>query len=135
MEQIIYITYCCKSKAKIQENYRISPAELYTSFRIHTFINFCNFHNYSWAIFSDKYGLVFKEDKIGWYDKPPDNVTSLEYNNLLSSTMNRLQIYDTVFFYYCDESFHPLYRRLARDIGMYKKIKLLTDLEEIDATD
>lgn len=134
MEQIIYITYCCKTKASIPENYKTSPAELYMSCRIRTFINYCNAHNYCWAIFSDKYGLVFKDEKINWYDKAPDKVTLFEYNGLLTSTIDRLQNFDKVFFYYHNESFHPLYRRLVEDLKMYKKIILTTNLEKFDAT-
>lgn len=133
MKQRIYITYCCKSKKRISKNSKVAPDELYTSSRIKSFIDFCNKHKFSWAIFSDEYGLVFKNDTIGWYDKAPDEVTEIEYNNLLSSTICRLQNYETVFFYYCEESFHPLYRRLFKDIKEHINIFLFDNLEEMYA--
>ena len=133
MKRIIFITYCCKTKTRPLEGCKVTPAQLYTSSRIHTFIDYCDARNYCWAIFSDKYGLVFKTDKIGWYDKAPDEVTPLEYNDLLLSTIHRLHSFDTVLFYYSDESFHPLYQHLIDDLKGYKTVKLFCSLGEIDA--
>lgn len=133
MKRIIFITYCCKTKARLPEDYKVSPAKLYMSSRIHTFIDYCDTRDYCWAIFSDKYGLVFKTDKIGWYDKAPDRVTPLEYNDLLLSTIHRLHSFDAVFFYYCDESFHPLYKHLVDDLKGYKEVKLFSSWGELDA--
>ena len=118
MKRNIFITYCCKDKKRISVNYKVTPAELYSSSRVQKFINFCNSNNYCWAIFSDKYGLVFGNEKISWYNKSPDMVTSVEYNRLLNEVIIKLQDYEIIYFYYSDNSFQSLYKHLAEHLAM-----------------
>ena len=129
MNKILYITYCCKNKAELAENIEVYPEDLYLSSRIHSFIDMCEKHNYNWAIFSDKYGLVYKNEKIKWYDKSPATVTPAEYYCLLNMTITRLAEFECVYFFYQDHSFHPLYKQLVNDIKKYKRIKTFNILE------
>lgn len=130
MNKKIYITYCCKNKAHISKEREVLPAELYLSSRIKNFINFCDTNNYFWAIFSDLYGLVYKNEKIKWYNKPPDSVSKLEYAYLLNLTIQKLENYDEVVFYYEEKSFHSLYKQMLYDIKPYIHVSIVDSLEE-----
>lgn len=125
----LYITYCSKEKYDVLYNQLVTPAELYSSLRVQTFIEFCNRKNLQWAIFSDLYGLIFSFEKIQWYDKSPDSISNTEYEQLLKLTIKKLVSYKHIVFYYAPESLHPLYKRLISDLKKYKKIVLLERLE------
>lgn len=131
MKQAVYVTYCCKEKTYISEDFEALPSDLYISPRIQKFIDFCDKHNYCWAIFSDMYGLIFSHEKLKWYDKSPDNVTLAEYTNLLNLTLQKLKDFETVYFYYRQESFHSLYKRLVEDVKTHKEVIMLTSLEAV----
>lgn len=126
----VYITYCSKMKSKYENSTILFfPSELYISPRVQEFINYCTQHNYTWAIFSDYYGLVFANEKVNWYDKSPDCVTNQEYKHLLFITLKKLTGYDKVFFYYKPDSYHSLYSNLVNDLKKTKNIILLDRLE------
>ena len=108
------------------------PSELYISPRIQEFIKFCKLYNLAWAVFSDYYGLVFENEKIKWYDKSPDYVTSEEYQRLLDITLIKLTDYDEVVFYYKLDTYHIIYRNLVNDLKKFKNIVLLDRLEMLD---
>lgn len=129
MSKFLLITYCCKEKAIIAPNLKVVPSKLYISRRIRKFISFCDESYYSWAIFSDLYGLVFKNDQISWYDKSPNAVSNNEYQILLRLTLEKIKDYDYIFFYYDEKTFHPLYRCLVNDIKENKKLFLINSLE------
>ncbi len=134
MNKHIYITYCSKQKIKnwCNKSTLFFPSELYTSHRIQEFIFFCEKRNYNWAIFSDLYGLVSKNDKIKWYDKSPDLVTKEEYDYLLNVTIKKLKDYSNIIFFYNAETFHSLYKQLVNDLKKYKYNIKLVDKLEID---
>ena len=67
------------------------------------------------AIFSDKYGVVFPEEGIEWYDKHPSTVSEEEFGLLLRGFIRRLSDYDEVRFYRNPSRFHPLYKRLVAE--------------------
>jgi len=108
------------------------PSELYNSPRVQKFIIYCKQYNYTWAIFSDCYGLVFSNEKIRWYDKSPDCVTNREYESLLYMTLKKLTDYDVIFFYYNLDTYHLLYENLINDLKRFKNIVLLDKLEASD---
>ena len=133
MSKQIYITYCSKRKAQNTDSTTMYlPPELYISPRIQEFIKFCKLYNLAWAVFSDYYGLVFENEKIKWYDKSPDYVTSEEYQRLLDITLIKLTDYDEVVFYYKLDTYHVLYRNLVNDLKKFKNIVLLDRLEMLD---
>lgn len=124
----LYFTYCSKSKKIYNIDKMVLPKELYISDRIQRFIEYCEEKNYEWAIFSDDYGLVLKDDKIKWYDKSPNSVSDDEYKKLLKDTLSKMDGYDDVIFYYDENTFHPLYQKLIDDLQKTKKIKLINML-------
>jgi len=68
----LYMTYCCR-----QKHFSIlpqTPEKLYISKRIKQFFDFVKANNLPFAVFSDKYGVVFSNEKIMWYDVPPGKV-------------------------------------------------------------
>lgn len=127
----IYITYCSKQKSgcKSEGSKLFLPSELYISSRVQSFIHYCKKHKYTWAIFSDYYGLVFENDKIEWYDKSPELVTSKEYDDLLANSLYKLREYSNIFFFYNIQTFHPIYKRFVKDLERSKKIILVDRLE------
>lgn len=131
MNDCLFITYCSKKKLDYSNcgAQLLLPSDLYISSRVQTFICFCKKHKYTWAIFSDYYGLVFENDKISWYDKSPNLVTDKEYYELLENTINQLKNHNKIFFYYNSETFHLLYRRLVNDLKKHKYVILLDRLE------
>lgn len=131
LEKNIYITYCSKQKSvyKTDGSKLLLPSELYISSRVQSFIHYCEKYKYEWAIFSDYYGIVFKNDKVEWYDKSPELVTSKEYNDLLKDSLYKLKKYNKVFFFYDVKTFHPVYKRLVKDLERSKKVILMDRLE------
>ena len=132
MNNNIYITYCSKQKCicKSDDSKLLAPSELYISSRVQNFIHFCKKQKYTWAIFSDYYGIVFENEKIKWYDKSPERVTEKDYDGLLENSLYKLKNYENVFFYYSIESFHPIYKRLVKDLKGSKNIMLIDRLED-----
>lgn len=119
----IYVTHCSRDKdPRIEKSgEKVSPERLYTSEGLQRFIRFCKMNRYDWAVFSDHYGVVFPEEKIAWYSKPPDQVSDIEFVALLESFINRLAAYRQIFFYHREGETHPLFRRivtLAKEKGL-----------------
>lgn len=130
MYRTIFCTYCSRRKnslAKITGT-KVSPRELYTSPRVLAFIDYCEFRHFEWAIFSDLYGVVFRDDKLQWYDKNPDDVSNKDFVELLEQTIQRLKPYKMIKFYYEESTFHPLYRKLIDDLSNNYQVELLNIL-------
>lgn len=110
----IYVTHCCARKDDSLENTgeKATPDRLYVSKPVQSFIQKCKNNKVDWAIFSDKYGIVFPWSKIEWYDKHPSKVSSKEFQLLLDDFIQQLSDYDEVWFYHNPKRFHPLYREL-----------------------
>ena len=88
----IYITHCSREKDRTLEasGEDATQEKLYTSPALQTFFLFCKAHGHNWAILSDRYGVVFADEPIRWYSKPPDTVTDEDFLELLRSFTTRL---------------------------------------------
>jgi len=113
----IYITHCSREKDPTLEasGETATPEKLYTSAALRTFIRFCKARGYAWAILSDKYGVVFPEEKINWYSKPPDTVTEVEFSALLRSFTTRLEGFDEILFQHRPGETHPVFKRIIQE--------------------
>ncbi len=62
----IYLTHCSREKdAKLEKSGgTATPDRLYTSPSLQRFIRYCKENGLDWAIFSDKYGVVFPPEAI-----------------------------------------------------------------------
>jgi len=114
----IYITHCSARKHDPLRNSgkKVTPDRLYTAKPLQRFVQRCKDKNVEWAIFSDKYGVVFPSERIEWYDKHPNTVTDEEFQWLVLNFTQRLSKYDEVWFYHNPGRFHPLYRRLVERV-------------------
>ena len=99
------------------------------------FMSLCKEQRVKWAIFSDKYGVWFPEEKHEWYEKDPDTVTPQEYNNLIEDFEQKLGGFKEIWFYHNPGRFHPLYERLLREVKVKGKITLFTHKSEIVRSD
>jgi len=129
----IYITHCSKKKDdSLKNNGEVTPDKLYMSACIQRFMNKCKERNVKkWAIFSDKYGVWFSNDKHKWYEKDPNKVTVQEFRILLDNFDRRLQKYDEICFYYNPGRFHLLYEILLQMTTLKYKVKRFTHIREI----
>ena len=129
----IYLTHCSKKKDDSLKGTgkKVTPDRLYTATPIQRFIKRCKEKGVEWAIFSDKYGVVFPDQKIEWYDKPPSKVTEQEFRRLLNDFDQKLAPYDEIWFYHNPGRFHPLYRRLLTETKLRDRIRLFTHLKDI----
>ena len=130
----IYITHCSAKKDDSFRgtNKKVIPDRLYTAAPLQRFVKKCKEKRVDWAIFSDKYGVVFPDDKIKWYNKHPSKVTSGEFKTLVNHFVQQLSRYDEIWFYHNPGRFHPLYKKLvdeARKRGL--NVKLFTHISEI----
>lgn len=134
MGKRIYVTYCSGKKdySLRGTGKRVTPDKLYTSERIQRFIKKCKEKGVEWAIFSDKYGIVFPDDEIAWYDKHPIKVKPEEFKFLVNNFIERLSGYDEIWFYYNPGRFHELYKRLIKEVkSRGLNVKLFSHLSEI----
>lgn len=129
----IYITHCsAKKDDSLKDTWEeVIPDKLYKSKKTMSFISKCRKKQVRWAIFSDLYGVWFPEEKHMWYEKAPDTVSELEFENLVKNIDKKLQDFDEIWFYYNPGRFHPLYRRLLKQTRLKYRIKLFTHIEEI----
>ena len=131
----IYITHCTKIKDDHykETNKEIAPETLYIGKKIQRFINNCRSKNVKWAIFSDYHGIWFPHEKHKWYEKPPDNVTNEEFEQLINSSKEKLKNYEVCFYgNHKSHYFHPLYRKLVDRLSKEGiNIKLISKFEEI----
>jgi len=127
------LTHCSKKKDDSLKgtDKKVTPDRLYTATPIQRFIKRCKEKGVEWAIFSDKYGVVFPDQKIEWYDKPPNKVTEQEFRRLLNDFDQKLAPYDEIWFYHNPGRFHPLYRRLLTETKLRDRIRLFTHLKDI----
>jgi len=127
----IYITHCSREKdpALQRSGEEVIPERLYTSESLLRFIRYCKENKYQWAIFSDQYGVVFPEEKISWYSKPPAEVSEAEFTVLLANFTGRLSAYDTIYFHHREAETHPLFGRIVA-MGREKGLNILELSEE-----
>jgi hypothetical protein len=91
----------------------------------------CKDKDVNWAIFSDKYGVWFKNVKNKWYEKEPDTVTREEFKKHLGDFNRKLADFDEIWFYYNPGRFHRLYRNLLAKTELKTKVRKFTHLDEI----
>lgn len=130
----IYITHCSakKDNSLCGTIKTITPDKLYTATPLQRFIKRCKDKKVEWAIFSDKFGVIFPQEELKWYDKHPNEVDEDELQLLLENFIQQLSNYDEIWFYHNPGRFHPLYKRLvkeAKERGL--KVVLFTHLSEI----
>jgi hypothetical protein len=129
----IYITHCC---AKKDDSLRgtgknVLPDQLYTATPTRRFLDRCKTRNVKWAIFSDLYGVWFPDVAHPWYEKDPNLVTELQFQNLLNDFNRKLGSYSQIRFYHNPRRFHRLYRRLLEETSLRERIVLFRRIAEI----
>ena len=129
----IYITHCSAKKNDSFRNTaeKVPPDRLYLATPTQRFMKECKERGVRWAIFSDKYGVWFPEEKHEWYEKDPDTVSEQEFKNLVRNFEEKLANYDQLWFYYNPGRFHPLYERLLKEVKVKGKITLFTHKNQI----
>jgi len=130
----IYLTHCSakKDKSLRYSSKQVSPDGLYIAAPTQRFMNMCKNKNVKWAIFSDKYGIWFPQEKHVWYEKNPDTVTAQEFDNLVKDFENKLMDYDEIYFYYNPGRFHRLYDRLLNTVKIEDRIFRISHLSDIE---
>ncbi len=98
MSKKIYITHCSAKKDDRLRNTgkKTTPDKLYTAIYLQRFIKACKEKGVEWAIFSDKYGVIFPEEKIEWYDKHPGKVSPEKFEKLVDNFVKRLSEYEEI---------------------------------------
>ncbi len=129
----IYLTHCCAKKDDTLKNSheKVTPDRLYVATPTKRFMEKCKSKKVTWAIFSDKYGVWFPDEKHEWYNKDPDTVTPAEYECLIENFEQRLSKYEEIWFYYNPGRFHPLYEKLLKEAKVEGKITLFTHKNQI----
>jgi len=130
----IYLTHCSAKKngALRFSDEKVIPEKLYTATPTQRFMNRCKNKNVNWAIFSDKYGVWFPNEKHEWYEKNPNTVTREEFNSLIEDFENKLENYDGIYFYHNPGRFHRLYKKLLDAVKIQDKITLISHLNDIE---
>lgn len=130
----IYIThYSAKKDDQLKDSGEVvTPDNLNKATPLRRFIKICKIKNANWAIFSDKYGVVFPWEKIEWYEKPPDSVTKEEYHLLLDNLITRFSEFNEVWFYHNPGRFHNLYKKINVEATLKgMNIKMFSHIAEI----
>ena len=109
----------------------MTPDRLYTATPTKRFMRKCRERHVKWAIFSDKYGIWFPEERHRFYEKDPSRVQGKDFTVLLQSFDTRLRPFDEIRFYYNPARFHSLYKRLLRETKLRRRVRLFSHLEEI----
>lgn len=130
----IYITHCSAKKDDSLKNTgkKVTPDKLYTAAPTQRFMNRCKDRDVNWAIFSDKYGIWFPNEKHEWYEKNPNYVTKDEIDNLVIDFESKLDVYDEIYFYHNPGRFHRLYDRLLNTVKIEDRIFLISHLSDIE---
>lgn len=113
----IYLTHCSAKKDDSLKGTgkKVPPDKLYTANPLQRFVQRCKQTKVDWAIFSDKYGVVFPSEKISWYEKHPNSVSTDEFQSLLSNFYKQLSDYEEIWFYRNPGRFHHLYDALVKE--------------------
>ena len=128
----IYLTHCsAKKNTSFGKIKLLTPDKLYSATPTLRFMNKCKERDLEWAIFSDKYGVWFRNLKHNWYEKDPNSVTEEEFNNLVADFDRKLKDFDEIWFYYNPGRFHKLYRKLLNKTSLKDRIRLFTHLNDL----
>jgi hypothetical protein len=129
----IYVTHCSAKKDNSLKNTgkKVTPDKLYTATPLQRFMNKCKKRKVHWAIFSDKYCIWFPYEEHEWYEKNPNTVSEQEFRELVQNFEKKLGNYDEIYFYHNPGRFHPLYKRLLKEVKVRGKIILFSHLGDI----
>jgi len=129
----IYVTHCSAKKddSLRSSGKKVTPERLYTATPLQRFMGRCKEKKVRWAIFSDKYGVWFPHEEHEWYEKDPATVTEQEFKNLVRDFEEKLGNYNEIYFYQNLGRFHPMYRKLLKEIKVKGKVTLFSHLAEI----
>jgi len=131
----LYFTHCCAKKDNSLKNTdkKVPPAQLYQATPTQRFVRNCQQVGVEWAIFSDKYGFVFPNDRIQWYERHPSTVTPSEKEKLFNDANSLLQRYDLAYFYYNPGRIHPFYLELVREMRRRgRAVREITHLGDVE---
>ena len=130
---IIFLTHCSKEKSELARasGEKLPPDQLYTDPDLQAFIQRCKETGSSWAILSDKYGVIFPSEKHDYYEKPPATVTPEEERIIVEDFNLRLGEFQQICFYIRRETYHPFYERVLAASRLTDRIVLIEDLEQI----
>ncbi len=130
---IVYLTHCSAKKDDSLRgtDRKVTPDELYTATPTQRFMNKCKEEGVEWAIFSDKYGIWFPNEKHEWYDKHPNSVTEKEFQVLVNDFEEKLRNYDKILFYHNPGRFNNLYKRLLKESDISERIELFSHKSKI----
>jgi len=129
----IYLTHCTAKKDDSLRftGERVAPDRLYQGKFVEAFMRTCTQRGVEWAIVSDLYGVWFPDVSHEWYEKDPNAVTDSEFWGLVRDFDEKLQVYDTIWFYHNPGRFHPLYKRLLTTTRLRDRILLFSHSAEI----
>lgn len=129
----IYLTHCsAKKNVSFRNSAKLTtPDELYTATPTKRFMSRCKEQRVKWAIFSDKYGIWFPEEKHEWYEKHPKTVKPQEFKILVKNFEEHLQDFDEIWFYQNPGRFHKIYKNLLCEVKVKGRIIPFQHIEEI----
>jgi hypothetical protein len=129
----IYLTHCSKDKSEAAKasGEKLPPDQLYTDPGLLAFIQRCQQTGSSWAILSDKYGVIFPWESHEYYEKPPATVTPEEEKAITADFHTRLAEFGEIYFYVRSGSFHPFYKRVIMSGPLAGNVVLFEDFDQI----
>jgi hypothetical protein len=129
----IYITHCSfhKNNSLKGSGVAVTPDNLYSSKNLQRFVRTCKEKRVPWAIFSDRYGIWFPQEKHEWYEKNPSRVNHDEFIQLRRNFDFRLSHFNEIYFYHNPGRFHKLYRDLISESRLAERIHLISHVYDI----
>lgn len=106
----LYLTHCSAKKFKVTE--ATFPEKYYAATYLQRFIERCKKQRVSWAILSDRYGIVYPHNAIQPYDLHPSKA---KIEELFVLVMTHISVNELVF-YHNPNRIHPLYKELLQRI-------------------
>lgn len=134
--KVLYITHCSKKKHNV--NSWTTPEKLYSASYLQKFIKKCKEMKVKWGILSDKYGIIFPNQRIKWYELSPSFLLKhrAESKKLVKKLQRQLQGFNKIFFYYNPGRFHPYYRYVVKKLrNEGVNIELISHLSQITIKD
>lgn len=99
-KKVVFTSRCSKTKGNIND--RCVPKEFYLSnLLVDKFYPFCERFNIPYGIISDKYGILFMDEKLLFYDIHPSSL-SIQDKKILGGIIKKKCFekgYDTIVFY------------------------------------
>ena len=79
------------SKQKINVSGKSIPKYLYTGNLNRSFYRWCEFYNFNYAILSDKYGVIYDNEKVERYDKHPSTLEEQDFIKLAQTIKKKMK--------------------------------------------